>query len=248
MTMRAAPMSDLAGSAGASDGAAPDHAAVFLAIGLVVLIAWCGAVATGLGRALLGPSASQLALFLAYLPGVMLGSGLIGYGAVRRVARSAPRWVPRESPPPLPAPEVRESERDGEAVSPRRRLPREAPSELAIVHLGPAADPAWAAWGLRWEAPGHGSGLVPLPAGARVLLGRDPSADVVVRLDQVSWHHLELDVQEARVIAFDCGSSNGTRTSADEALGERRPWPWEPGGVLLLASPVALTLTLEPLR
>ncbi len=210
----------------------------------------------GSGGCCSGASAPAAALFALYLPGLLIGSGLIAYAALRRLSLHAPRWVPRE--PAVPeddragAGATADAEADGEgaeALMTRRRMPRESASEaLAIVHLGPATDPAWAAWGLRWEAPGLGSGLVPLPSGARVLLGRDPSADVVVRLDQVSWHHLELDVQEGRVIAFELGSSNGTRTAGDEALPERAPWPWVPGAELRLASPVALTLTLEPLR
>lgn len=221
------------------------------AIGAIVLVAWCAAIATGLGRLLLGPTAAPVAYFALYLPGVAIGSGLIAYAALRRLAPHVPRWVPRAAPavvvPDVVAPSVLEG--DGAELMARRRMPRVDASEtLAIVHLGPASDPAWAAWGLRWEAPGLGSGLVPLPSGARVMLGRDPGGDVVVRLDQVSWQHLELDVQEARVIAFELGSSNGTRTSAGEVIEARTPWPWAPGETLQLASPVALTLTLEPLR
>ena len=129
------------------------------------------------------------------------------------------------------------------------RRPRPRQPELAIVHLGSGVDPAYAPGALKWEAPGHGAGLVPLPLGARLVLGRDPSADVVVRLDQVSWHHLELDVQEGRVIACDADSSNGTRRAPDDQpLPPREPIPWAPGDALVLASPVALTLVLEPLR
>ncbi len=215
-----------------------------IAIGLVVLAAWCAAVATGLGRIVLGASPSALSEVALYLPGVAIGAALILFGAVRRMSAHAPRWVPRE---PVPEPEVVVPVPVVEPHVRARRAPPEAREVLAIVHLGPAADPAWAAWGLRWEAPGLGAGLVPLPSGARVIVGRDPAADIVARLDQVSWHHLELDVQEGRVIVFELGSSNGTR-HGEAALPERAPWPWPPGETLALAHPVALTLTLEPLR
>lgn len=135
--------------------------------------------------------------------------------------------------------------------------PARAPSpELALVHLGPRADPAWAAWGLRWEAPGHGAGFVPLPPGARLVLGRDPDAEVVVRLDQVSWHHLELDVRDATVSVRELGSSNGTSLALDAgadpaevatALGPE-PVQLAAGDRLHLAHPTALVLTLEALR
>jgi|GEM_PF-2747745 len=238
---------------GALEERPADRAGLLALVGAIVLIAWCGAVAAGLGRALSGGDSTAAELeFALYLPGVLIGSGLIAYGALRRLSLHAPRWVPRQVPPDeaaaMPPPIALPGEDDATALV-QRRVAREARSEaLAIVHLGPTCDPAWAAWGLRWEAPGLGAGLVPLVSGARVLLGRDPAADVVVRLDQVSWHHLELDVQEARVIVFELGSSNGTRSASEEPLQERTPWPWAPGAMLQLASPVALTLTLEPLR
>lgn len=215
-----------------------------IAIGLVVLAAWCAAIATGLGRIVLGASPTVAAEVALYLPGIAIGAALILFGAVRRMSLHAPRWVPTE---PVPEPVV---EVPVPVVEPhvRVRRPQQAEREvLAIVHLGPAADPAWAAWGLRWEAPGLGAGLVPLPSGARVIVGRDPTADIVARLDQVSWQHLELDVQEGRVIVFELGSSNGTR-HGETVVPERAPWPWAPGETLSLAHPVALTLTLEPLR
>jgi len=220
-------------------------------LGVIVLALSSGAVAAGLGRALLGPVAPPSALALLYVPGVIAAAVLFGIAAHRVLSRHAPRWhpvtPPLAPPPPAPAPEL-----PNETPLVRtRRAPSQAPS-LAIVHLGPTADPAWAAWALRWEVPGQGergAGLVPLPTGARVLLGRDPAADIVVRLDQVSWHHLELDVQEGRVTAFDLGSSNGTRTRTNgEPTPARTPIPWPSGEALHLAHPVALTLVLEPLR
>ncbi len=215
-----------------------------IAIGLVVLAAWSAAVASGLGRIVLGAAPTVAAEVGLYLPGIAIGAAFILFGAVRRMSAHAPRWVPHE---PVPVPPVEPPPPVVEPHVRTRRAPREEREVLAIVHLGPATDPAWAAWGLRWEAPGLGSGLVPLPSGARVIVGRDPAADIVARLDQVSWHHLELDVQEGQVIVFELGSSNGTRHGA-LALPERAPWPWPPGETLALAHPVALTLTLEPLR
>ena len=88
---------------------------------------------------------------------------------------------------------------------------------------------------------------MPLPTGARIVLGRDPGAEVIARLDQVSWQHLELDVQEGKVSVLELGSSNGTRTAAGP-LAPREPWTWTPGATLELAHPTALALTLEPLR
>jgi hypothetical protein len=228
---------------------------VFAVVGVVVVVVWCAAVASGLGRALLGASAARLEGFLLYLPGVVAGSALIAYAAWCRLRAHAPRWVPREPVAVAEAPVAEEmADEPGDVgleplEAPILRTRMTAEPALAIVHLGPGVDPAWAPWGLRWEAPGHGSGLTPLPVGAPVVLGRDPAAEIVARLDQVSWHHLELDVQEGRVIAFELGSKNGTRTDPDgEPLPERTPIPWAPGEALHLASPVALTLVLEPLR
>lgn len=233
----------------ATGPAAERPATPLVVVALIVLVASSAAVAAGLGRALLGPGATAWALALLYAPGVLAASLLLGVAAHRVLSRHAPRWVPVEvpaAPPRTPAPTAA---LPTEAPLVRTRRPPSQVPALAIVHLGPAADPAWAAWALRWEAPGHGGGLVPLPTGARILLGRDPAADIVARLDQVSWHHLELDVQEGRVTAFDLGSSNGTRARPDgDPIAARTPIPWPPGEALHLAHPVALTLTLEPLR
>ena len=56
----------------------------FAVVGVVVMIAWCAAVASGLGRALLGSGAAgKLEGFLLYLPGVMVGEGaVVAAGAV----------------------------------------------------------------------------------------------------------------------------------------------------------------------
>jgi pSer/pThr/pTyr-binding forkhead associated (FHA) protein len=85
-------------------------------------------------------------------------------------------------------------------------------------------------------------------------------------LDQVSWHHLELDVRDATVTVRELGSSNGTfrpaatapqpdtadaaeaaDATADPALGPE-PVILAAGDRLLLAHPTALVLTLEALR
>lgn len=226
--------------------------------GLVIVASWCAAVVGGLGRQLLGADASGERWLLLLAPGVLIGAGLIAFAALRRLREHAPRWVPTVPTPrsapanDLPSAAARSApaaiSRSAPAmVSPRSERPRSRPVELAIVHLGARVDPAWAAWGLRWAAPGHGEGFVPLPSGARVVLGRDPAAEVVARLDQVSWQHLELDVQEDKVTVLELGSCNGTR-SQTAALVPREPWTWAPGATLELAYPTALVLTLEPLR
>lgn len=228
----------------------------FALLGALIMVIWCAAVASGLGRALLGSDAAGLGGLLLYLPGILLGSGLIAYAAWRRMRLHVPRWVPAAPAPAEPEPangDVFEEEPEdlGSEPLPASMVRRTRPPqpELAIVHLGAGVDPAYAPWALKWEASGHGVGLVPLPVGGRLVLGRDPAADIVARLDQVSWHHLELDVQEGRVIAYDADSSNGTRRAPDdEPLPPREPIAWAPGDALHLASPVALTLTLEPLR
>jgi hypothetical protein len=86
------------------------------------------------------------------------------------------------------------------------------------------------------------------------LLGRDPAADVVVGLAEISWHHLELEVTESGVTVTDLGSTNGTRTATLDkpdtptSLAPQTPQPWPVGATLHLAEPVALALTLEALR
>jgi len=86
------------------------------------------------------------------------------------------------------------------------------------------------------------------------VLGRDPAADVVVGLAEVSWHHLELEVTESGVTVTDLGSTNGTRSTSTEspdlaaALLPQTPQRWSVGATLHLAEPVALSLTLEALR
>ena len=260
---------------------------LWLALGVGLPALSSAALMAGLGAMLL-PGGSPAARFALHLPGLLLGACFLGLAALRRLSHVAPRWHPgdlvpglerrselplRPAPrtPSAPAPTPAHIENDVHLPAPGRPAvsPREAPAELALVHLGPRADPAWAAWGLRWEAPGHGSGFVPLPPGARLVLGRDPGAEVVVRLDRVSWHHLELDVRDATVTVRELGSSNGTfrpaatapqpdradaadtadaaDATADPALGPE-PVILAAGDRLLLAHPTALVLTLEALR
>ena len=249
-----------------------------IAAALGVVVVWIAALGLGLGQAILGagPSASSEALLI--LPGVLLASALFAAAAWPRLVRAAPAWRPgtpvrglertSERPPTPPAPPTPSSPPEsirlgGLAPAPNSTppipIPPAAPEltpALALVHLGPEADPAWAAWQLRWEAAGHGHGAVPLPFGARVVLGRDARADVVVRLDQISWQHLELDVRESEVLVTELGSTNGSRFESTAAASDAPPTPltprqpvrWTPRATLALASPTAITLTLEPLR
>lgn len=246
-----------------------------IAAALGVLVVWIAALGLGLGQAILGagPAASSEALLV--LPGVLVATALFAIAAWPRLARAAPAWRPgtpviglertsERAPTPAPAPSTPP---DPLTIADLASAPKSAPipippaapeltPALALVHLGPEADPAWAAWQLRWEAAGHGHGAVPLPFGARVVLGRDARADVVVRLDQISWQHLELDVRESEVLVTELGSTNGSRfeslAAASDApatpLTPRQPVRWTPRATLALASPTAITLTLEPLR
>ena len=204
-----------------------------------------------------------------------IAAALFAAAAWPRLVRAAPAWRPgvpvaglerrSERAPTLhttPATKVPIDLAPAPRSAPPIPIPPAAPEltpALALVHLGPEADPAWAAWQLRWEAVGHGHGAVPLPFGARVVLGRDARAEVVVRLDQISWHHLELDVRESEVLVTELGSTNGSRFEAAPAgsdgcdapptlLTPRQPVRWTPRASLALASPTAITLTLEPLR
>jgi hypothetical protein len=242
------------------------------AAALGVLVVWIAALALGLGQAILGAAPSARSEALLVLPGVLVATALFAIAAWPRLVRAAPVWRPgtpvtgferrseRAPPPPAPPPSAAAPPSPApEPIPVPIPIPPAAPElapALALVHLGPEADPAWAAWQLRWEAAGHGHGAIPLPFGARVVLGRDARADVVVRLDQISWHHLELDVRESEVLVTELGSTNGSRfeplASASDApptpLTPRQPVRWTPRASLALASPTAITLTLEPLR
>lgn len=239
------------------------------AAALLVLV-WGAAIRLGLGAALLGPDATPGDEALLLLPAVAAAVAVLAWDARRHLTPVAARWrpgvvvpgferpadrpraaqvlaepepleVPDDPTPPPPAP-------PRAFASPASAPP--APRPADVVALGASADPAWASWLLRWEAPGHGRGVVVLPSGDHVLFGRDPDADLVAQLDQVSWHHLEFVVRRDEVVVMDLGSSNGTRTcdGADEVeLAPRAPARLAPFTELRLASPCALTLTLEPL-
>lgn len=230
------------------------------AVGFVVLAAWLVAVPLGLARAVLGrePSADEIAL--GWLPGLLLAIVCFVVAAWPRLMAATGAWRPGtvvegfERGPERPR-RVRAEPETTPAPSVAAVLPAPVPppittrsADKALVHLGPKADPAWAAWSLRWDAPGHGHGVVVLPPGARILIGRDPRADVVVRLDQVSWQHLELDVKEGEVTLLELESSNGTFDATGARIAPRRPWRWEPRTYITLAQPTAIVLTLEALR
>jgi len=240
---------------------------IWSAVGTLVLVAWLAAVPLGLARAALGrePAPAEVALW--WLPGVLVAMGCYLVAAWPRLVRAAGAWRPgtvveglergperrarRVATAPAPTPD------DDDAAHP---LAVAVPPPigtvarvLPLVHLGPRAEPAYAAWSLRWEAPGHGQGVVVLPFGRHVLVGRAPAADVVIRLDQVSWEHMELAVDEAEVTLLDLESSNGTFApegddGRDGRIEARVPWRWAPRTTIRLARPTAITLTLEPLR
>ncbi|MCC6622009.1 MAG: FHA domain-containing protein [Deltaproteobacteria bacterium] len=238
-----------------------------IAIGLVVLVAWLVAVPLGLARAVLGREPLPSEVAIGWLPGVALAMICFVVAAWPRLVAAAGTWRPgtaveglERGPERIRAARARREPRPKESAptsigglaAPVAPAPVPPPlatraAALPIVHLGPRADPAWAAWSFRWEAPGHGHGVVVLPFGRHVLVGRAPAADVVIRLDQVSWEHLELDVREGEVTLLDLESSNGTR-SGDGAIAARRPWAWAPRTAIHLAHPTAVSLTLEPLR
>src|SRR4051812_28859165 len=49
----------------------------------------------------------------------------------------------------------------------------------------------------------------PVPVPGRLLIGRDPEADVVVEDDRVSWRHAEVTCTDGPVEIRDLGSGNG---------------------------------------
>jgi len=244
---------------------------VMLMLGALVLVTWLVAVPLGLLRAVLGREPLPSEVALAWLPGVGVAAFCFVAAAWPRLVAAMGTWRPGTPVEGLErGPERQRARPDAERTGAAPSAPgvsgvsggpggivspvMPAPPPLAvraaslpIVHLGPRADPAWAAWSLRWEAPGHGAGVVVLPFGRHVLVGRAPAADVVIRLDQVSWEHLELDVREGEVTLLDLESSNGTASDAGP-IAARRPWAWTPRTAIRLAHPTAVTLVLEPLR
>jgi len=256
--------------------------AAWVLIALAVM--WLVAVPLGLGQALLGPpptgdvDAHATSIALLYLPGLFAFS-VGAYLASSHLTAALPRWRPGQPVPGL----LRRSERltpgpesapapAAPAPAPASSSPNRIPSPSRSTHpspnaqpssappllaLGPGHSPAYAAFGLAYRSSIAGpsaSGFIALPPAGRLVLGRDPAADVVVGLAEVSWHHLELEVTESGVTVTDLGSTNGTRTHSPETpesptpLTPQTPQPWPLGATLHLAEPVALTLTLEALR
>ncbi len=251
---------------------------------LALAVMWLVAVPLGLGQALIGPppggdvDAHATSIALLYLPG-LLAFSLGAYLASSHLTAALPRWRPgqpvpgllrrseRLAPPPESPPALAISAPVPATTSPHRThspsrsnnpspnaQPATAPPLLA---LGPGHSPAYAAFGLAYRSSIAGpaaSGFIALPPAGRLVLGRDPAADVVVGLAEVSWHHLELEVTESGVTVTDLGSTNGTRTLTPDnpetptSLAPKMPQPWPVGATLHLAEPVALTLTLEALR
>ena len=256
--------------------------AAWLLIALAVM--WLVAVPLGLGQALLGPppggdvDAHATSVSLLYLPGLLvfsLGALLASSG----LTAALPRWRPGQPVPGL----LRRSERPAATPranaaptalvhSNTSSSPQKSPADSTtsrpaprpqgsaappLLALGPGHSPAYAAFGLAYRTSLAGpsaSGFIALPPAGRLVLGRDPAADVVVGLAEVSWHHLELEVTESGVTVTDLGSTNGTRSTSTEspdlaaALLPQTPQRWSVGATLHLAEPVALSLTLEALR
>ena len=245
----------------------PSRAPGWLLVALA--LAWLVAVPLGLGAALVAPdpggdlAARAAKIALLYLPGLLVLS--LGAAVLARPLLAAmPRWRPgrlvhglaRPSEEPTPAPLKPAS---GPTPTPSPALtptpPHTSPHTPApqaptpLLALGPGKSPAYAAFGFAWKSPLPGArpGFIALPPAARLVLGRDPHADIVVGLAEASWHHLELEVGEGGVTVTDLGSTNGTRLG-DTRLEPQTPTPLRTGDTLHLAEPVALTLTLEALR
>lgn len=118
------------------------------------------------------------------------------------------------------------------------------------VYLGPQADPAFPSWQLHWQLPDGRTGVVPLPLGDRITLGRQPDCHVVVAMSEVSRVHLLLQVSAAGVAAVETGTSNGTWLRKGEGIWARLT-PQQPSALtawdqLRIAEPWAIVLTLEP--
>ncbi len=118
------------------------------------------------------------------------------------------------------------------------------------VYLGPSADPAFPSWQLHWQLPDGRTGVVPLPLGDHITLGRQPDCHVVVAMDEVSRVHLLLQVAAGGVSAAETGSSNGTWLRKGEGIWARLT-PQQPVSLgawdqLRIAEPWAIVLTLEP--
>ena len=131
--------------------------------------------------------------------------------------------------------------------------PTSVPSAPAVpdaVYLGPSADPAFPAWQLHWQMNDGRQGVVPLPTGAQIKLGRHSESHVVVVSDEVSRTHLVFAVSRQGVQVADGGGANGTWLRVGEGNWQRMTAQqdvalktWDQ---LRISDPWAIVLTLEP--
>lgn len=139
------------------------------------------------------------------------------------------------APPPARAPE-----------------PRAQPAAAGhdVVFLGPRADPAFPAFQLHWLASDGRTGVVPLPNGNDIKLGRHSESDIVVALNEVSRTHLLFAVSRTGVQVTDNGGSNGTYWNRGDGvwhkLSAKQPVALANWQQLRIAEPWAIVLTLEP--
>ena len=118
------------------------------------------------------------------------------------------------------------------------------------VYLGPTADPAFPAWQLHWQLQDGCTGVVVLPMGERVVLGRLAESHIVVVLAEVSRAHLNFAVTRAGVRVVDTGGANGSWLRKGEGRWDKlvanqsaQLSPWDQ---LRISDPWAIVLTLEP--
>ncbi|MSQ84391.1 MAG: FHA domain-containing protein [Myxococcales bacterium] len=118
------------------------------------------------------------------------------------------------------------------------------------VYLGPSADPAFPAWQLHWQMNDGRQGVVPLPTGAQIKLGRHSESHVVVVSDEVSRTHLVFTVSRQGVQVADGGGANGSWLRVGEGNWQRLAAQQEVAlktwDQLRISDPWALVLTLEP--
>jgi predicted component of type VI protein secretion system len=74
---------------------------------------------------------------------------------------------------------------------------------------------------------------VPLPAAGRLLVGRDPEADLCLEDEAVSWHHLEIESRGGVLMATDLDSRNGTALNGEPL---ERPRRLRDGDTLIVGS------------
>jgi hypothetical protein len=203
------------------------------------------------------------------LPGPMLAAVLLGFGARVDLNEIRERWVP--SPPKAKAKPVKETPAPAEAQaiplqapskatappppavvatpSPPKAEPSDAPGALPQVYLGPNADPSFAQWRLFWETPDGQRGVIILPTGPSIAVGRHEEADIVVTLPRVSRKHVEFEVQGAEVRVRDLGSSYGSWTRAHDGQWSKlaQSHVMSHGSQLRIADPEAIIFTLDPI-